>query len=580
MRKFRSVAVLLILMIATVLAMSSCESTGTESSVDVSEFPLSEPEYTSKRIRDFAPYEDALAALTEDRVTELDALVTGSDIAVLQDAMNQGTLSSEELVSYYVDRIRRYDVDKLNSVMELAPDALDSARALDAERAEGNVRGSLHGIPVLLKDNIATGDGTHTTAGAYALHNWRSDRDAYLVSRLREEGAIILGKANLSEWANYMDPSVPNGFSTLGGQTRHPYGPFDPFGSSSGSAVSVAAGLTTVSVGTETQGSIIMPSEANSVVSIKTSRGLVSRDNIIPLVDWMDVPGPIARSVSDAAILLSAMSGVDENDPATADAESLQGVDFTDFLDVEAAKGMRMGVLIWDDAALDAFLVKLQEQTPSLTEESIQQYGQATDAKNLAIAAVFGEAGMEIVEVSMSDLPSGPDVASSFEFGFQHAVNHFLDGLGENRPVANLAEVADINAQDMVNRAPYGQSYVIDSVNTSMTEEEYNVLVESGEQAGSELHSLLEKLELDVLLINDLTQIYAPAGFPAITVPVGYDDSGKPEGIVISGDYLSEPALITAAYVFEQAMQARIEPDLDKVIQSFEGVYQAPAELK
>ena len=190
-------------------------------------FPRPEPEYNAKRVRDLSPFADALAGLTAERVAKLDALLADATVLDMQQAMDDGALTSEELVTYYVDRIQRYDIDKLNSVMELNPQALEIARQLDEERAAGNLRGTMHGIPVLLKDNIATGDGMHTTAGAYALKDWQPDRDAFLVQQLRTAGAVILGKANLSEWANWMDPCMPNGFSTLGGQTRNPYGPFE-----------------------------------------------------------------------------------------------------------------------------------------------------------------------------------------------------------------------------------------------------------------------------------------------------------------------------------------------------------------
>ncbi|MCA9312690.1 MAG: hypothetical protein KDA21_15860, partial [Phycisphaerales bacterium] len=206
-------------------------------------FPRPEPAYNAKRVRDLTPFAEALAGLTAERVAALDTLLADATILDMQQALAAGTLTSSELVTYYLDRIQRYDIDKLNAVMELNPQALAIAGQLDDERAAGNVRGNLHGIPVLLKDNIATSDGMHTSAGAYALRNWQPYRDAYLVQQLRAAGAIILGKANLSEWANYMDPCMPNGFSTLGGQTRNPYGPFETYGSSSGSAVSVAANL-------------------------------------------------------------------------------------------------------------------------------------------------------------------------------------------------------------------------------------------------------------------------------------------------------------------------------------------------
>ncbi|MCB0801417.1 MAG: hypothetical protein KDB91_13015, partial [Bacteroidales bacterium] len=249
--------------------------------------------------RDFAPFQAALDAYTPAQAAALDALIRGKTIPELQALMDSGDLTATDLVVYYLDRIRRYDVDKLNAVLELNPAALEIAQALDAERTAGAVRGPMHGIPVLLKDNIATGDAMHTAAGAAVMLDWEPDRDAFLVAQLRAAGAVILGKANLSEWANWMGGCVPNGFSANGGQTRNPYGPYETYGSSSGSAVAVAADLATVSVGTETQGSIIMPAGINAVVGLKTSLGLVSRDHIIPLLPAQDVPGPMGRTVTD-----------------------------------------------------------------------------------------------------------------------------------------------------------------------------------------------------------------------------------------------------------------------------------------
>ena len=276
---------------------------------DMPEFPLAEPDYNSKLTRDFTPFQEALDGFSHEQAAEMERLLSGKTILEIQEMMEAEKTTATELTTYYLARIQQYDVDMLNSVMELNPEALEIAAQLDGERAVGKTRGTMHGIPVLLKANIATGDQMKTTAGAVALQDWQPARDAFLVQQLRDAGAIILGKANLSEWANYIDPNNPNGFTALGGQTRNPYGPFDPLGSSTGSAVSVAANLTTVSIGTETQGSIIAPSTVNGVAGLKTSRGLVSRDHIIPLVDWMDVPGPIGRNVTDVAVLLTAMTG-------------------------------------------------------------------------------------------------------------------------------------------------------------------------------------------------------------------------------------------------------------------------------
>ncbi len=223
---------------------------------------------------------------------------------------------------------------------------------------------------MLLKDNIATHDRMHTTVGAYAMKDWRLARDAFLVRQLRNAGAVILGKANLSEWANYMDPAMPSGFSDLGGQTRNPYGPYEVWGSSSGSTVAAAASLAAATVGTATMGSLIMP------VAIKTSRGLIGRDNILPLIDWMDVPGPMARSVTDAAVLLSSMTGTDENDGATRDAASLAGTDFTRFLDLTAEQYRKARDIVHTDFArllhsvfakygIDVLVTNLQTYAPA-----------------------------------------------------------------------------------------------------------------------------------------------------------------------------------------------------------------------
>jgi amidase len=451
--------------------------------------------------------------------------------------MANGRLSAEELTLFYVDRIRRYDVNRLNAILELNPDALRIARERDGERAAGRLRGPMHGIPVLLKDNIATGDGMCTTAGAYALRNWQPARDAYLVRQLRSAGAVMLGKANLSEWANWMDSSMPNGFSTLGGQTRNPYGSFDPLGSSSGSAVAVAANLVTASVGTETRGSIISPGEANSIVALKTSLGLVSRDYIVPLVDWLDVPGPMGRTVTDVAVMLTAMTGADANDPATGKAAPLAGVDFTQYLDGESVQGMRVGVFGEKDAPF---------------------------ARQLAVL------GMEVAELDPEVLPAEPDLLSVLAYGFKETLNGWLADLGELAPVPSLADVIAVNNQDMANRAPYGQGKLIDSQQTTITESEYADMTGQGRAVAHAMHGLFQETGVDLLLANHIPTVYATAGFPAITVPAGYDEQGKPMALKLMADFLGEPALIAAGYAYEQTTQVRRTPELDATIASFE----------
>ncbi|MCB9155423.1 MAG: amidase [Caldilineae bacterium] len=524
-------------------------------------FPRPEPDYNAKRLRDLSPFADALAGLTAERRTELDALLADATVLDMQAAMDDGQLTSEELVTWYIDRIQRYDIDTLNAVMELNPQALEIARQLDAERATGNVRGAMHGIPVLLKDNIATGDGMHTTAGAYALKDWQPDRDAFMVQQLRDAGAVILGKANLSEWANWMDPCMPDGFSTLGGQTRNPYGPFTTYGSSSGSAVAAAASLAAVTVGTETQGSIILPAQINSVVGLKTSMGLVSRDHVVPLLEWQDVPGPIGRTVTDVAVLLTAMAGVDAHDPATQEAAALSGVDFTQYLAPASRQGLRVGIVVRTDDDIEQFLQDLGIANEK--GDALRQQMRAESDKQRQIGQQFSDLGFEVVEVSSSALPGRLDVVPALAYGFKDAINRFLADLGDQVEVGSLEEVIALNKEDMANRAPYGQGYLEQSQNSPLSEQEYLALKEKNQSAAREaLSSIFADYGVDVL-ISDVGQAYAPAGFPAITIPTGYDETGQPTGIIMVADYLGEPKLIAVGHALEQATQARKAPEME-----------------
>ena len=511
-------------------------------------YPLAEPDYTGKRARDLSAFETALADFTPERAAALDALLTGKTIPELQSLLDSGDLTSAELVTYYVDRIRRYDLDKLNSVMELNPEALDIARKLDAERAAGTLRGPMHGIPVLLKDNIATGDRTHTTAGAAALQDWVADRDAFLVQQIRAAGGLILGKANLSEWANFMDPCMPSGFSVVGGQTRHPYGPFDPRGSSSGSAVSVAANLTTVSVGSETSGSLIQPARVNGAVALRPSQGLISRDYVVPLGPDLDTPGPMGRSLTDVAILLNAMTGVDPHDPKTGDAAALAGADFTQFLNLDRARGLRVGIVT-----------------------------DGTEAGKPAEIAVLQAQGIEVVEINAAEVLPYNQVDTAFpqlQYGFQAGLNTFLAGLGRPAPVASIAEVVAFNEADMANRAPYGQGFVKWSAETDLTAaDQAQILAEAQAYATAWMNALVQTYHVDVVNVDILYAANAgAAGVPALTIPTGLDAKGQPTSIILSGPYLSDPDLLTVGYVLEQALQGRVEPDLDATIKQIETV--------
>ncbi len=535
-------------------------------------YPRPEPDYSGKLARDFTPFTDALAAYTAEEATAREALVSGKSIPELQALMESGELTAAELAVYYLERIQRYDVDKLNSVLELNPEALEIAQVLDEERAAGDVRGDMHGIPVLLKDNIATGDQLHTAAGAAAMLDWDPSRDAFLVSRLREAGAVILGKANLSEWANYMDPCMPNGFSTNGGQTQNPYGPYETYGSSSGSAVSVAADLTTVSVGTETQGSIIMPAGINSVVGLKPTKGLISTDYVIPLLPFQDVPGPLGRTVTDVAVLLSAMTGEDANDFTTSATTNLAGVDFTQFLTPESWQEVRVGLPVWNEEAIATYFER-NNLIDEAQKEALQAVLAGENENQQAIGETLLTAGVTVVEIAQTDMPTIPsDLAPLLEYGFQDALNAFLSDLGDEAPVASLEEIVAFNNADVANHAPYGQVYLEGSQNTSITAEEFasKQQLENG-YARNAIDIVFENYDLDVI-VSSVAQLYAPAGYPALTVPAGYAEDGTPQGTVFVGRFLSEPQLLAVGYAYEQTAQARVAPDLEATLQLIEEI--------
>ncbi|MCB8982623.1 MAG: amidase [Ardenticatenaceae bacterium] len=572
MRKFilLFLAVLLSLLLAACGVGGSATGGGACPLTDQS-FPRPEPDYTGKLARDFTPFTAVLAAYTPDQAAARETLVSGRTIPELQGLMDSGELSSVDLVVYYLERIQRYDVDKLNSVLELNPDVLEIARALDEERAAGNVRGPLHGIPVLLKDNIATGDQMHTAAGAAAMLDWDPARDAFLVSQLRDAGAVILGKANLSEWANYMDPCMPNGFSTNGGQTRNPYGAFETYGSSSGSAVAVAADLATVSVGTETQGSLISPAEINSVVALKPTMGMVSRDYVIPLLPQQDVPGPMGRTVTDVAVLLSAMTGVDSNDFTTS-SNTLAGTDFTQFLTTESVSDLRVGLPVWNDEAFAAYFADLGV-TDTEQQNNLRQMFEEYNATIRAQGEVLSAAGVTVVEFPITNIPRGAtDLSKRLEYGYKAAINEFLAGLGPDASVGSLEEIIAFNKEDLANRAPYGQGYLEGAQGTAVTAEEFASLSQQDNGlARNALDLIFQNYDVDVIL-SDVGQLYAPAGYPALTVPAGYAADGTPEGVVFVGGFLSEPQLLAVGYAFEQAAQARVAPDLAAMMTLIENI--------
>lgn len=522
------------------------------------------PAHSLKLTVDLSPFAAALSDLTPQRRAELDALVLEATVPSLRSAMAQGALTSEELVVYYIDRIRTYDINGLNAVIALNPDLLTQARAMDAQRSAGVVLGPLHGIPVLIKDNIAAAGAMPWTAGAWALRDMQPDRDAFLVAQVRDAGALILGKSNLSEFANWMDPSMPNGFSTLGGQTHHPYGLFDPLGSSTGSAVAVAANLAAVAVGTETSGSIISPASVNGIVGLKPSRGLISRDYIIPLLEGLDTAGPMGRTVTDVAVLLTAMVGADPHDPATAEAVAHFGTDYSQFLTTEGVDRLRVGYF-----TVDADMVRQASQASAapLTDAEIEAQVAALNQQfgpGEAAMARLQSAGFTLVPVPVSAMLFARESIKPYLLGgVRHDLDAFLGQLGAVAPYATLAEIIAVTAQDAAQRAPYGLGYLIESQNTEISAEAFAEQVVAGRaRAAGQIDGLLAQFGIAVLARGNMLP-YPLAGYPAITLPVGVQDSGEPQSMVLAGGLFSEPQLIQAAYALEAAGPARVTPNLE-----------------
>ncbi|WP_027891126.1 amidase family protein [Calidithermus chliarophilus] len=466
-------------------------------------------------------------------------------IPELQSAMEAGGLSALELVEYYLDRIRRYDQGgpRLNSVLETNPEARKIARALDKERARKGPRGPLHGIPVIVKDNLDTADKMHTSAGSLAMKDSLAPQDAFLVSRLREVGAILLGKANMTEWANFMTIGMKNGYSSRGGQVLNPYGPgFDPGGSSTGSGVAVSANLCAVAVGTETSGSILSPANNNSGVGIKPTVGLVSRSGIIPICATQDTAGPMTRSVTDAAILLSFMTGQDSRDPATRGQRAHP--DYMRFLEPDL-RGLRVGV------PRVVFYEKPSKAEVAVVEGAIQALARlgakVTDPADIPGAAQVFELRYEVLL-----------------YEFRRDLNKYFRSLGPASPIKNLKELIRYNEAHPETMLRYGQILLLAAEAAGGTHTAaYRYCRERDlEVAKGGLDEAFAKFGLDALVFPTSwgASIGAKAGYPSITVPAGYTPEGFPVGITLLGPAWSEGTLIRLAYGLEQAMRARKAP--------------------
>ncbi len=494
-------------------------------------------------------------------------------ISELQKAMATGELTARRLAELYLQRIG--EVDKsgpyLNSVIELNPDAFAIADKLDAERKAGRTRGALHGIPILIKDNIDTHDRMQTTSGSLALEGNHAARDAFLVKQLRRAGALILGKTNLSEWANFRGKPSVSGWSSRGGLTRNPYAlDRSACGSSSGSGAAVAASLCVAAVGTETDGSIICPAQTNGIVGIKPTLGLVSRSGIIPIAHSQDTAGPMARTVMDAAILLGAMTGFDERDPATRLALSRvegsgrkRGVfNYAKFLDLDGLRGARIGVAR-NMAGKNPRILKIFE----LCIEVMKQLGAViVDPADVPNFDKFGRTEREVLY-----------------YEFKADLNKYLKALPKEARVHSLEDVIEFNEENEDQAMPYfGQEHMLAAQKKGpLSEKKYrDALAKNHRLTRREgIDAAMRKHKLDALVVPsggpawtidlangdalnwdmESTSPAAVAGYPHITVPAGYV-FGLPVGLSFIASAWQEPQLIRFAYAFEQATQYRRTP--------------------
>jgi amidase len=486
----------------------------------------------------------------------------------LQQKMVDKSHTSRSITALYLKRIA--DLDKkgpaLNAVIELNPDALSIADALDKERAEGKIRGPLHGIPVLIKDNINTGDKMHTTAGALALADNIASHDAHIVKLLRNAGAVLLGKTNLSEWANFRSSQSTSAWSSRGGQTKNPYIlNRNPSGSSAGSGTAVAANLCAIAIGTETDGSIVSPSSVTGGVGIKPTVGLWSRSGIIPISKTQDTAGPMARNVSDAVILLGALTALDTNDSSSLESKGKALQDYTRFLDPDGLKGKRLGL---EKSAIKANNIAAQK----MLQEALD---------------LMRSKGAIIVEVEllkeMRDVENAEFTVLLYEF--KAGVNAYL--AGANSEMKSLADVIAYNKKNETQAMPFFKQETLELAQTKagLSDKAYqDALRKSQTNSRLIIDSLMKKHQLDAIvgptngfavcidLINgdydngfSFSSPAAKAGYPHITVPMGsWHD--LPVGVSFFGRAYTEPQLISIAYAYEQASKKRVPPTFKEAL--------------
>lgn len=465
-------------------------------------------------------------------------------ISELQQEMAEGKVTSEELVLMYKENISKRDKNT-NAVLEINPDALQIAQAMDFERKHKGIRSALHGIPILVKDNMDTADKMHTSAGSLALKDHYALRDAVVVEKLRQAGAVILGKTNMTEWANFMSDKIPNGYSSRGGQVKNPYGPFDVGGSSSGSAAAIAQNLAAAAIGTETSGSIINPAAQNSLVGIKPTVGLISRTGLIPLAHSQDTAGPLAKTVEDAVTVFAALIGPDPDDAITVQAELFEEYDWTQHYKKDGLQGATFAV------------------PRGLFEEQIPPEELALFEKALAQLRACGAKIIDNVDLGANQEDLGFAVLLH---EFKADVNAYLAKTDPCNPIRSLDDVMAFNEKHPDDMLKFGQNLMeqANSMTGKLTEREYVEALERNRFLSAEqgIWATLNEVGADALVLpKDYgCNMGAAAGYPSITVPFGLSEINEPFGLTFTAQAFSEPKLIEYAYAFERAVKGRRKP--------------------
>ena len=508
------------------------------STTDFREFKVLDSKFidTSKL---WEPFNTDLLDFTEDTYNLLKPLILEQDIPSLQKHIQEGKLSYEQLTKFYLYRIRKFDRENdwsLNSVISLNPNVISEAKQKDKDLKNRMRKHQVFGMPILLKDNINTVE-LPTTSGAVAFQNNHTKNDAFIVERLKEQGALILGKANLSEWAYFFCGDCPSGYSAIGGQTLNPYGrkTMDTGGSSSGSGVAVAANFCVAAIGTETSGSILSPASQNSIVGLKPTIGLLSRSGIVPISSTLDTPGPMAKNVIDTAIVLDAMLGYDENDSKSVTSKLGNTTFYNQEFKMNNLQGKRFG----------AFKKLLKDSLYVRALSDLKSKG--------AIIIEIEEAEIEL-----------PGFLKLLNLDMNNDLSDYIKTSGDPKlSIKSVSDVMAFNKKDSISRMPYGQSLFAGIVADSATIEEFSQIKSTLKKNGRLFFDgAMKTHQLDGFLsVNNFHASFAAvAEYPAITIPMGYSEIGEPEGLTFISQPFSEKLLVGWAYTYEQISKRRVAP--------------------